>query len=135
MDNLDKASTLSDFLADISDKHHDFEPPEMDYKLVYWNGKEREPLVIEGIDHEAKCITLTDVRRWEGVELTTDQIAELDRKARAAKVSARSQYAELQRRYQVDEDSHIETLHDSIEYMNDVLARGPLDATGGATDV
>lgn len=73
--DISKATSLADFLSDISDSPHDFEPPESDYKLVFWDGEERVPLVIEGIDHVAKCITFGDVRRWDPEFITPAQAA------------------------------------------------------------
>jgi len=66
MDNISKATSLQDFIGEVTPENH-VEHRTDDYKLVFWNGKERVPLVIEGIDHNDKVIVFGDVRRWEGV--------------------------------------------------------------------
>jgi len=77
-----------------------------DFEIVAWNGKERVPLVLDGIDHERKVIVLTT----EPLTPYSDV-----------------QKAELQRRREVDASTHIETLADAQAYMADVLARGPIE--------
>jgi len=114
MDNLDKATTYGDFRNDVQAEQDLSDIGQ--YKIVAWNGKERVPLVLDGIDHEKKVIVLTTEPLTPYSDVSPDYNS-----------SARSQRAELLRRYNVDERTHIESLHDSVEYMNDVLARGPLD--------
>src|SRR5690348_383532 len=111
---------LQDFVNEMTSRSHDFEPDEGGFQIVAWNGKERVPLVLDGIDYEKKVIVLTTEPLTAYSEASPDYSR-----------SARSQYAETQRRYNVDERTHIETLHDSVEYMRDVLARKPLPRIKG----
>lgn len=135
MDDLDRATTLGDFVQEIASERHDFEPKERDYKLVYWDGKERVPLTVASIDHATKCIVFGriyggDIEEAEPVDLRN----ELPEDGGIEDVpnfhqSARAQYAEQQRRYGVDDAFGAiadPTLEDAEAYMADVLARGPL---------
>jgi len=135
----DMAMTLQDFINDLSNSPHDFEPREAEYTIVAWNGKKRVPLVLDGIDHEKKVIVLTTEPLTPYSEVTT-LVQQLDLPVRDdgtyAEVRANTkkvlemtdaQRAELERRMLLDHDSKIETLQDAEAYMADVLARGPFE--------
>lgn len=41
--------------------------PTREYEIVFWNGKERVPLVIEAIDNAARKIILDDARKYMNI--------------------------------------------------------------------
>lgn len=121
MNDFEKATTYGDFISDVDDLTT--QTGYKDYKLVLWDGSTLVPLVIEGIDHEKKCIVLADVERFNGacedmmevLKVQNEDTAEVHRRI------------EMHRRMMLDNDGAIETMQDAREYMADVLARGPLE--------
>jgi len=87
---------------DLRDLNADVDIP-LDYKIVVWNGKERVQLKLDGIDDATKTIVLVAEDFYQDVN------------------------AEKVRRHKVDTYTTINTLEDAKAYMDDVLARGPLE--------
>jgi hypothetical protein len=96
MDNLSKATTVQDFFNDTLSAETMDHAEVNHFELVLWDGSERVPLIIEGIDYAKQTIVFADARRFE-----------------------------LQRRIEVDSNTPINTLEDAKAYMKDVLTRTP----------